>query len=106
MAELLEAQALAGRALLELAAGDVALAAVFVVVVDVDAVVVTVCDLLKGGQTSTGVASAAVLLALGANAVLKTGISFYAGTRAFGWRVLLAFAVMFAAGTGVYFMVY
>jgi uncharacterized membrane protein (DUF4010 family) len=74
--------------------------------IDVDAVVVTVCDLLKGGQTSTGVASAAVLLALGANAVLKTGISFYAGTRAFGWRVLLAFAVMFAAGTGVYFMVY
>jgi len=74
--------------------------------VDVDAVVVTLSDLLGGGKTALSVASAAVLLALAANAVLKTALAFYAGTRAFGWRVLAAFALMFSVGTGVYFAIY
>lgn len=74
--------------------------------VDADAVVVTTSDLLAGGRTSMPVAAAAVLLALASNAVLKTGLAFYAGTRAFGWRIAAAFAVMFAAGTASYFVAF
>ncbi|MBI4873419.1 MAG: MgtC/SapB family protein [Acidobacteria bacterium] len=69
---------------------------------DVDAVAVTLCDLLGGNRTSLEVASAALLLALASNAVLKSALAFYAGTRAFGWRVAAAFSVMFAAGAGVW----
>jgi uncharacterized membrane protein (DUF4010 family) len=74
--------------------------------VDVDAVVVTLSDLFGGGLASIAVAAGAVLIALAANAVLKTGLAFYAGTRAFGWRVAVAFGVMFAAGTVAYFMTF
>jgi len=73
---------------------------------DVDAVAVTLCDLIRGSRTSLEVASAALLLALASNAVLKTALAFYAGTRAFGWRVAMMFAVMFAAGTAVYFVIH
>jgi uncharacterized membrane protein (DUF4010 family) len=72
---------------------------------DVDAVAVTLCDLVGGSRTSLDVAGAALLLALASNAVLKTALAFYAGTRAFGWRVAVMFAAMFAAGTAGYFAI-
>ena len=71
---------------------------------DVDAVAVTMCDLVRDGRAPLGVASAAVMLALASNAVLKTGLAFYAGTRAFGWRVGATFAVMLATGAVVWFV--
>ncbi len=74
--------------------------------VDVDAVVVTLSDLLGGGQTSIVVAAAAVLIALAANAVLKAGLAFYAGTRPFGWRIVASFVLIYAVGAGVYFLVF
>jgi uncharacterized membrane protein (DUF4010 family) len=70
--------------------------------VDVDAVAVTMCDLVRDGRAPLGVASAAVMLALASNAVLKTGLAFYAGTRAFGWRVGSTFAVMLLTGAAVW----
>jgi uncharacterized membrane protein (DUF4010 family) len=72
--------------------------------VDVDAVAVTLCDLVRDGRAALNVASGAVMLAIASNAVLKTGLAFYAGTRAFGWRVGLTFAVMLLAGAAVWFV--
>lgn len=60
--------------------------------VDADAAV------LAAAALPPGAGSAAVLLALGANALVKTAIAAYAGTGAFAGRLALAFAVMFAAG--------
>jgi uncharacterized membrane protein (DUF4010 family) len=98
---------LAGKAAAaELGAGAVYWTSLIAGSVDVDAVVVTVSDLIGGGRTSMSAASAAVLLALGANAALKTALAFYAGARGFGWRVLLAFALMFLVGTAVYWTVH
>lgn len=73
---------------------------------DVDAVVVTVSELLGGGRMPLAGACAAVLLALAANAGLKSALAFYEGTRGFGWRLLGAFALMFSAGTAVYRALY
>jgi uncharacterized membrane protein (DUF4010 family) len=94
---------LAGKAAAaELGAGALYWTSVIGGSIDVDAVAVTMCDLVRDGQAALGVAGAAVMLALASNAVVKTGLAFYAGTRAFGWRVGVTFAVMLAAGAVVW----
>jgi uncharacterized membrane protein (DUF4010 family) len=65
---------------------------------DVDSVSVSVADLLSGGKATLPVAFAAVMLALGTNAVLKTSIAFFGGGARFGWRVAAGFVAMFGAG--------
>jgi len=66
--------------------------------VDADSVTVSVADLLSSGKMQTEMAFAAVMIALGANAVFKTAIAFFTGGARFGWRVGLGFALMFGAG--------
>ena len=61
---------------------------------------VSVADLLSGGKATLPVAFAAVMLALGMNAVLKTAIAFFGGGARFGWRVAAGFVAMFGAGLG------
>lgn len=65
--------------------------------VDVDAIVFSTAGLARDGTVSTAAAAGAVLLAWGANAVLKTGIAYYAGARPFAHRVTAGFLVMLAA---------
>ncbi len=65
---------------------------------DVDAVALSLVDLLARGNTTASVACAGVLLALLANAVVKTGIAFYAGSRSLAKTLAAGFAVMFLAG--------
>jgi uncharacterized membrane protein (DUF4010 family) len=70
--------------------------------VDVDAVALSMADLVAAGTASPPFASACVLLALGANAVVKTGIAGSAGQKEFAWRLAGAFAIMYAAGAAVW----
>ena len=65
---------------------------------DVDSVSVSVADLLSSGKVQLWMALTAVMIALGMNAVFKTGIAFFTGGARFGWRVAAGFAVMFGAG--------
>jgi uncharacterized membrane protein (DUF4010 family) len=65
---------------------------------DVDAVTLSIADLLAQGGVTTSTAIACILLGLLTNAVVKTGISFYAGAQEFARRVTAGFAVMFVAG--------
>jgi uncharacterized membrane protein (DUF4010 family) len=65
---------------------------------DADAVALSLADLLARGSVSVKVSVACVLLALLANAVVKTGIAFYAGTPSFARRVTAGFVVMYGAG--------
>ncbi|HFB98208.1 MAG TPA: MgtC/SapB family protein [Bryobacterales bacterium] len=64
--------------------------------VDADAVTVSVASLYSGGSVDLATARAVLLLALFMNAVLKTGLAFYAGGAQFGRRTAAGFAVMFA----------
>jgi uncharacterized membrane protein (DUF4010 family) len=66
--------------------------------VDVDAVSVAACDLAAAGKVSANASFAAVMIALVANAVLKTGLAFAAAGRRLGAHLTAAFAVMFASG--------
>jgi uncharacterized membrane protein (DUF4010 family) len=65
---------------------------------DADAVALSLSDLLAHGSATVAMSAAGVLLALLANAVVKTVIAFYAGSRAFGLAVTAGFAAMFTAG--------
>jgi uncharacterized membrane protein (DUF4010 family) len=66
--------------------------------VDADAIAFTLSGLLRDSQIGPSIAVAGLLIALAANAVLKTGLAFYSGGSAFGRRVLAGFAAMFTAG--------
>ena len=44
----------------------------------------------------------AVLLAWGSNALLKTGVAYWAGTRGFAGRVTLGFGVMLGAAVAAW----
>jgi uncharacterized membrane protein (DUF4010 family) len=65
---------------------------------DADAVVVSVTDVMARGQIGIPGGMLAVGLALLANAALKSAIALYAGTPAFGLRIMAGFAAMFGAG--------
>ncbi|MCC6586904.1 MAG: MgtC/SapB family protein [Bryobacterales bacterium] len=66
--------------------------------VDADAVVLSMSDLTREGLLTEQAAEFGILLALVANAVLKTGIAAWGGGFAFGWRVALSFLLIFGAG--------
>ncbi len=70
--------------------------------IDVDAVVVTLSDLLAGSRTTLAVAFPGMLLALASNAVLKTGISLFTAPRRFTVRLAGGFGAMFVTGTAVW----
>jgi len=72
---------------------------------DADAVVLSASDLLRGGIVSAGTAQAGILLALLANAVVKTLIAGYAGSARLAFRLAAAFVVIFAVGTVVWWIV-
>jgi uncharacterized membrane protein (DUF4010 family) len=71
---------------------------------DVDAVSLSLSDLISRGGLDTGLAALCVLLALLANAVVKLAISFYAGGASFGRSVAVGFAAMFAAGAAFWLL--
>jgi uncharacterized membrane protein (DUF4010 family) len=65
---------------------------------DVDSITITTGELFKMGKLETGMATAAILLALLANAFFKTGMAWTLGTWSFAWRVGLSFLVMLGSG--------
>ena len=65
---------------------------------DVDAVALSVTDLLGRGDLSAATGATCVLIALLANAVVKTAIALYGGAPAFARNVAAAFVLMFAGG--------
>ncbi len=71
---------------------------------DVDAVAMSMTGLMGTGTISAPAGAAAVLLALLANAVVKTVIASYAGGRAFTRTVAMGFAIMAAAGAALWFL--
>ncbi len=73
--------------------------------IDVDAITISLANLVAAGELAPAVGLLAVLLALLANAAFKTGLAFTAGGRRFGWALALAFGAMFAIGFAVAFAV-
>jgi uncharacterized membrane protein (DUF4010 family) len=65
---------------------------------DVDAAALSLVDLLLRGAIAAPVGAAAVLLALLANAAVKTAIAFYAGTPSFARSVAGGLLAMLAVG--------
>jgi len=72
--------------------------------VDADAVVLSASDLLRGGTLSAATAQTSILLGLAANAVVKTVIAGYAGSARLAVRLATAFAIIFAAGAGAWWL--
>ncbi|MCX6622070.1 MAG: MgtC/SapB family protein [Acidobacteria bacterium] len=71
--------------------------------VDVDAIALSMADLVGTRRLIAGLAAEGVLIAITANAVLKTGIAFAAGARPLAWRLGGVFALMLSAGWGAWF---
>ncbi len=69
---------------------------------DVDAVALSMSDLLGRNAIAAPSAAAGVLLALLANAIFKTGIAFTAGTPRFARRVAGGFVAMLIAGLALW----
>ncbi len=72
--------------------------------VDVDAISLSMADLVGTRRLIASLAVQGVLIAIASNAVFKTGIAFAAGARALAWRLGAAFLVMLAAGWGAWFV--
>ncbi len=70
--------------------------------VDVDAIAFTLSGMLRDGKTVQQAAVAALLIALGSNAVLKAIIAYRKGGRVFGNQVAIGFGAMYAAGLTVW----
>jgi uncharacterized membrane protein (DUF4010 family) len=71
---------------------------------DADAILLPVAELHRQGLITTGTAAVPILLALAANAVMKSVIAAIGGTRQFAVRVLLAFVSMFGAGAAAWLL--
>jgi uncharacterized membrane protein (DUF4010 family) len=71
---------------------------------DVDAVTLSVADLLSRGAIAAPVSTVAVLLALLANAVIKTAMALYAGTSAFARSLAAGFLAMLAVGAVLWYL--
>lgn len=69
--------------------------------IDVDAVAFSVSGLARDGSLDVTIGALAVLVALSANAVLKTALAFGVGGPVYGRSVLLGFVVMLGAAAGV-----
>jgi uncharacterized membrane protein (DUF4010 family) len=70
---------------------------------DVDAVALSLTELLAQGTITAPVAAVGVLLALFANAVIKTAIAVYAGATSFARSVAVGFGAMFATGLALWY---
>jgi uncharacterized membrane protein (DUF4010 family) len=66
--------------------------------VDVDAIVFSLPGLVRDAKLSIPVAVASILVAVSANAVLKTGLAYYNGGREFGRVVLSGFILTLLVG--------
>jgi uncharacterized membrane protein (DUF4010 family) len=66
--------------------------------VDVDAIGFSLAGLLRDGRAEAWVALAGLLMAIGANAVVKTAMAYATGGRRFGRVVLSGFVLMLGAG--------
>jgi uncharacterized membrane protein (DUF4010 family) len=71
---------------------------------DVDAVSLSLAELLGERAIAVPVAVIGVLLALLANAVIKAAIAAYAGDRTFARQVAAGFVAMFATGFPLWFL--
>ncbi len=71
---------------------------------DVDAVSLSLADLLGRGTIAAPAAAIGVLLALLANAVFKTAIALYAGTSSFARSVAAGFVAMLAVGAALWYL--
>lgn len=65
--------------------------------VDVDAIAFSLAGVVNDGQLALTAAVPALLVAIAANAVLKTALAFSTGGKAFGRVVLYGFLLMFSA---------
>ncbi len=72
--------------------------------VDADAVAVSLAGMVAAGSVQLHVASGAVLLALVANAAVKTGIALAGGEPRFARRLAGAFLAMFSVGAGLWWL--
>ncbi len=71
--------------------------------IDVDAISISIAELVKDGKAGMESGAIALLVALFANAAFKTGVSFAGGTPAFGRAMSLGFALMLGTGLAVAF---
>jgi uncharacterized membrane protein (DUF4010 family) len=71
---------------------------------DADAILLPIAELHRQGLVTTAMAAASILLALAANAIMKSVIAAIGGTRQFALRVLLAFGCMFGAGAAAWLL--
>lgn len=71
---------------------------------DVDAITLTMSALSKSGSISNFVASTAIILAAVSNTLVKVGMAYYFGSKKFGNRILIAFALILLVGIGVFFL--
>ena len=70
--------------------------------VDVDSITVSTAELASLQRIPMTTAGVAVLIALTANAVFKSGIALAGGSRVFGWRTAASLAAMIGAGAVVF----
>lgn len=73
--------------------------------VDVDAIAFTITGLLRDSKTAAATASAGLLIALAANAVVKTAIAYGSGNRVFARYVAAGFAAMYGVGLVMWMVV-
>jgi len=71
---------------------------------DADAATLSLADLLGRGTIAAQAGAIGVLLALLANAVIKTAIALYAGTSSFARNVAAGFVVMLAVGAALWYV--
>lgn len=69
---------------------------------DADAILLPIAELHRQGLIATATAAASVLLALAANAIMKSVIAATGGTRQFTVRVVATFVCMFGAGAAAW----
>lgn len=68
---------------------------------DVDAIAVTVADLFHVGKIDSHLAVLSLLLATLMNAMFKCGVAYSTGTRQFGIKMMMSFALMFGVAFAV-----
>jgi uncharacterized membrane protein (DUF4010 family) len=80
------------------------LAAVLAGLTDVDAITLSLTNLVKAGQLAPDVAARAIVFATASNTVVKGALAVVLGSRAFAARVALTFAVMLSVGLALAFL--
>lgn len=70
---------------------------------DVDAITLTMSNLSATGTVSVTTAITAIILAVASNTLVKAGIAYWLGTKNFGTKVTLTFALILAIGLAILF---